>query len=93
MAGIPEHGREMHPKLLSEKYKRIDYLEEQVIVGKKILNWISSPNIGIIKSRRMRRAGHVARMGDLVGKPEEKRPLERPKSRWEDNVKMDLLAV
>jgi hypothetical protein len=40
MTGIPEHGREMHPKLLPEKNKRNDYLEKQVIVGKKILNWI-----------------------------------------------------
>ena len=47
--------------------------------------------------RRMRWAGHVARMGErrgiyrvLVGKPEEKRPLGRPRRRWEDNIKMDL---
>jgi len=45
----------------------------------------------------MRWAGHVARMGEsrgvcriLVGKPEEKRPLGRPKRRWEDNINMDL---
>jgi hypothetical protein len=58
----------------------------------------SSPNIvRVIKSRRMRWAGHVARMGEgrgvyrvLVGRPEGKRPLERPKRRWEDNIKMDL---
>jgi hypothetical protein len=50
-----------------------------------------------IKSRRMRWAGHVARMGEgrnvyrvLVGKPEGKRQLERPRRRWEDGVKMDL---
>ena len=50
----------------------------------------------VIKSRRMRWAGHVARMGEgrrvyriLVGKPEGKRPLGRPKLRWEDNIKMD----
>ena len=57
-----------------------------------------SPNIvREIKSRRMRWAGHVARMGErkgvyrvLVGKPEGKRPLGRPKRRWEDNIKMDL---
>ena len=48
----------------------------------------------------MRWAGHVARMeGDrgvhrvLVGKPEGKRPLERPKRRWEDNIKMDIQEV
>jgi hypothetical protein len=51
----------------------------------------------LIKSRRMRWAGHVARMGEgrdvyrvLVGKPEGKRPLGRPRHRWEDNIKMDL---
>ena len=51
-------------------------------------------------SRRMRWAGHVARMGErrgvygvLVGKPEGKRPLGRPKLRWEGNSKMDLQEV
>jgi len=54
----------------------------------------------VIKSRRMRWAGHVARMGErrgirrvLVGKPEERRPLGRPRSRWDDNIKMDLQEV
>jgi len=48
----------------------------------------------MIKSRRMRWAGHVARMEErrgvcriLVGKPEGKRPLGRPRRRWEDNIK------
>jgi hypothetical protein len=58
----------------------------------------SSPSIiRIIKSRRMRWAGHVARMGEkrnayslLIGKPEGKRPLERPRRRWVDNIRMDL---
>ena len=61
----------------------------------------SSPNIvRVIKSRRMRWAGHVARMGEergvykvLVGKPEGKRPLGRPKRRWVDNIRMDLQEV
>jgi hypothetical protein len=61
----------------------------------------SSPGIiRIIKSRRMRWAGHVARMGEkrdacrlLVGKPEGKRPLGRPKRRWVDNIRMDLGEV
>ena len=59
----------------------------------------SSPNI-VIKSRRMRWVGHVARVKEgrgvhkvLVGKPEGKRPLGRPRRRWEDNIKMDLHAV
>jgi hypothetical protein len=50
----------------------------------------------MIKSRRMRWAGHVARMGEkrnayriLVGKSEGKRPLGRPRRRWEDNFRMD----
>ncbi|KAJ4428144.1 hypothetical protein ANN_24158 [Periplaneta americana] len=53
-----------------------------------------------IKSRCLRWAGHVARMGDsrnayrvLVGRPEGKRPLGRPRRRWEDNIKMDLREV
>jgi hypothetical protein len=60
-----------------------------------------SPNIVRgIKSRRMRWAGHVARMGEergvyrvLVGRPEWKRPLGRPRHRWEDNIKMDLREI
>jgi hypothetical protein len=58
----------------------------------------SSPSIiSIIKSRRKRWAGHVARIWEkwnsyrtLVGKPEGKRPLGRPRRRWVDNIKMDL---
>jgi hypothetical protein len=58
----------------------------------------SSPNIvRVIKSRRMRWAGHVAHMGEernvyrvLVWRPEGKRPLGRPRCRWENNMKMDL---
>ena len=55
----------------------------------------------VIKSRRMRWAGHVARMGEeegglyrfLVGKPKGKRPLGRPRGRWVDNIRMDLQEV
>ena len=61
----------------------------------------SSLNIvRVIKSRKMRWARHVARMGErrgvyrvLVGKPEGKKPLGRSKRRWEDNVKMDFQKV
>jgi len=61
----------------------------------------SSPNIlRVIKSRRMRWAGPEARMGEergvygiLVGKPEGKRPLGRPRRRWVDNIRMDLREV
>jgi len=54
----------------------------------------------VINSRRMRWAGHVARMGErrgvyrvFVGKPDGKKPLGRPKHRWEDNIKTDLQEV
>ena len=61
----------------------------------------SLPNIvRVVKSRRMRWAGHVARMGQgrgvyrvMVGTPERKRPLGRPRRRWEDNIKMDVQEV
>jgi hypothetical protein len=61
----------------------------------------SPPNIiRVIKSRRMRWAGHVACMGEgrgayriLLGRPEGRRPLGRPRRRWEDNIKMDLQEV
>jgi hypothetical protein len=56
--------------------------------------------VRVIKSRRMRWAGHVARMGEergvyriLVGKPEGKRPLGRPRRRWVDNIRTDLQEV
>ena len=69
--------------------------------NEELNNLYCSPNIGrVIKSRRMRWAGYVARMGEdrglyrvLVGKPEGKRPLGRPRRRWEDNIKMDLQEV
>ena len=54
----------------------------------------------VIKSRRMRWAGHVAHMGEerevyrvLLGKPEGKRPLGRPRRRWVDNIRTDLQEV
>jgi hypothetical protein len=61
----------------------------------------SSPNIvRVIKSRRMRVAGHVARMREgrgvyrvFLGRPEGKKPLERSRCRWEDNIKMDLREI
>jgi len=56
--------------------------------------------VRVVKSRRMRWAGHVARMGEgrgvyrvLVGKPEGKRPLGRPRRRRKDNIKMDPQVV
>jgi hypothetical protein len=61
----------------------------------------SSPSIiRVIKARRMRWARYVARMGEvrvayniLVGRPEGRRPLGRPRRRWEDNIKMDLREI
>jgi hypothetical protein len=79
--GVTGEGRRLHNEELNDLY--------------------SSPNIiRVIKSRRMRWAGHVARMGEgrgayriLVVRPEGRRPLGRPKLRWEDNIKMDLQEV
>jgi hypothetical protein len=64
-------------------------------------NLYSSPDIiRQVKSRQMKWAGHVARMGEerkvykvLVGKPEEKRTLARPRCRWEDGIRMDLREI
>ena len=75
---VTEEWRKLHNEGLSDLY--------------------SLPNIlRVVKSRRMRWAGHVARLGQgrgvyrvLVGRPEGKRPLGRPRRRWEDNNKMDL---
>ena len=69
--------------------------------NEELNDFYCSPNmVRVIKSRRMRWAGHVARMDEergvyrvLVGKPEGKRPLGRPKRRWEDNNRMDLQEV
>jgi len=64
-----------------------------------LYSFLSVPYIvPVIKSRRMRLAGHVERMGRgvygvLMGKLEGKRPFRRPKHRWEDNIKMDILEV
>jgi len=67
----------------------------------KLNDLYSSPNVvRVIKSRRMRWAGHVARMGEerevyrfLVGKPEGRRSLRRPRRRWVVNIRMDLQEV
>jgi hypothetical protein len=68
---------------------------------KELHDLYSSPSIiSVMYSRRMRWAGHVARMGEkrnayrlLAGKPEERRPLGRPRRRWVGNIMMDLLEV
>jgi hypothetical protein len=69
--------------------------------NEELHNLYSSPSIiRMIKSRRMRWAGHVADLGEkrnaysiLVGKPEGRRPLGRPRRRWVDNIKMDLREI
>ena len=75
--------------------------EWRKLYKEELIDLYSLPNIvRVVKSRRMRWAGRVARVGEergvhrvLVGKPEGKRPLWRPKRRWEDNIKMDLQEV
>jgi hypothetical protein len=69
--------------------------------GDEIHSLYSSPNtVRVIKSRRIRWAGHVACMRErrsvhrvLVGRPEGKRPLGRPRRKWECNIKMDLRDI
>ena len=82
--------------------KREQVTGERRKLHKEELNILySSPNIvRVTKSRRMGWAGHAAGMGEergvyrvLVGKPEGKRPLGRPRLRWEDNIKVDLQEV
>jgi hypothetical protein len=82
--------------------KRDEVTGEWIRLHKVKLNDVySSPNIiRVIKSRRMRLAEHVARMGVgrrayriLVGRPEGRRPFGRPRHRWEDNIKTDLQEV
>jgi hypothetical protein len=81
--------------------KRDEVTKEQRILHNEQLNDLcSSPNIVRVIKKRMGWAGHVARMGKrrgvyrvLVGNPEGKSPLGRPRHRWEDNIKMDLQEV
>ena len=71
------------------------------LLNEELSDLYSSPNIvWVIKSKRMRWAGHVLRMGEergvyraLVGKPEGRRPLGRPRRRWMDNIRIDLHKV
>jgi hypothetical protein len=75
--------------------------ERRKLQNEELNDLYSLPNIlRAVKSRRMRWAGHVARMGEdrgvhrvLVGRPEGKMPLGRPGHRWEDDIKMDLQVV
>ena len=75
--------------------------ERRKLHNEELNDLYSSPNtVRVIKSRRIRWAGHVARNWEkrgvyrnLVGKPEGKRPLGRPRLRWEDNIKMAVQEV
>jgi hypothetical protein len=75
--------------------------EWRKLKNRELHNLYSSPDIiRQMKSRRMRWAGHVARMGEgrnvyrvLMGKLEGKKPLERPRRRWEDGIKLDLREI
>ena len=75
--------------------------EWRKLLNEELTDLYPSPNIvRVIKLRRLRWAGHVAHMEEgrgvhkvLVGKPEGKRPLGRPRRRWENNIKMDLQVV
>jgi hypothetical protein len=88
--------------------RRIFGAKRDVVTGgwsklhnEELHNLYSSPSIiRIMKSRRMRWAGHMARMGEkrnvyglLVGKPERRRPLGRSRRKWIDDVKMDVLEI
>jgi hypothetical protein len=82
--------------------KRDEVMEEwRKLHNDELHDLYSSPSkIRIIKLRRMRWAGHVTQIGEkrntnrlLVGEPEEKRPLERPRHRWVDNIRIDLGEV
>ena len=79
--GVTREWRKLHNEELNSLYSSLNIVR-------------------VIKSRRMRWARHVARMEEgrgvhkvLVGKPEGKRPLGRPRRRWEDNIKMDIQEV
>jgi hypothetical protein len=86
----------------SPKHDIVEWLVKKILFYTSTLrNLYSSPDIiSQIKSRIMRWAGHVARMGEgtavyrvLVGKPKGKRPLGRPRRRWEDGIKVDLTEI
>jgi hypothetical protein len=74
--------------------------EKPQLMREREMIFCNSRFIRMMKSRRMRRAGHVARMEEIrnainifVGYPEEKRPLGKPRRRWLDNIKLDLRDI
>jgi hypothetical protein len=88
-----------------QKARKFSYYEVtgdwRKLHSEELHNLYLSPNIiRQIKSRRMRWAGHVARMGEekkvyrvLVGKPKGKLPLGRPRRRWEDGIRLDRMEI
>jgi hypothetical protein len=102
------HGTKKRQSLLVLLTRRVFWPKRDEVTGEwrklhseELSDLYFLPNIvRVVKSRRMRWAGHVVHMGEgrdvhriLVGKPEGKRPLGRPRHRWEDNIKMDLQEV
>jgi hypothetical protein len=81
--------------------KREEDVSRRKSYNDELRSLYSSPNfVRVIISRRMRWAGHVRHIGEgrvvyrvLVGRPEGKRPLERPRRRWEDNIKIELKEI
>ena len=78
--------------------RKIRILEWRRLHNEELRSLYRLPNVvSVIKFKSLRRAGHVARMEEgrsafkiLTGKPTGKRPLGRPRRRWEDNIRMDL---
>jgi len=93
-------GNRMLRRIFKPKWEEVTG-EWRKLHSEKLNDLYSSSNIiRVIKSRRMRWAGHVARVGYrrgaysfFVGKREEKSPLGRSRPRWEDNIEMDLQEV
>jgi len=97
---LREFGKRVLRRVFGSKRDEVTG-EWRKLYNEELRDLYSLPNIlRVVKSRRMRWAGHVARMGEgrgvhrvLVGKPDGKRPLGRPRRRWEENIKMDLREV
>ncbi|KAJ4429673.1 hypothetical protein ANN_21874 [Periplaneta americana] len=98
--GIPIEDKTLHSLLFADDQVIFAGDEDDDIYEILHALYPSPDIIRNIKSRRLRWAGHVAGMGEsrnayrvLVGRPDGKRPLGRPRRRWEDNIKMDLREV